>query len=132
MKQRTFGTLARLLMATAVAVGSVACAAGGTFAGLDGASDSVTLRVTNQVGEPVQLRYVFGRAVPTTLGTVRANAQAEYSLRFSRAGDLRLSGDFVERRTGTSNAIMDLQPGDVLDLTINQRKELQLERSSSR
>lgn len=105
-----------------------ACASGSG----GGAADRVTVGVTNQAGEPVQIRYVYGTAVPATLGTVRADAEASFSFMFSRAGDLRLIGEFVERRTGTSNPIMDLRPGDRLELTINQRKELRLARAPTR
>lgn len=115
----------RPMLAAVLFSGALACASGGPP---DLGPDAVTLRVSNGAGEPVLLRYAFGRSVPITLGSVPADGESRFSLRFSRTGDLRIIADFVERRTGTSNPIMDLRPADVLQLTINQRKELRLER----
>ncbi len=122
---RTWGGAALALLA-------VGCSSGGTpGAGFD-ADSGVTVHVHNEVGEPVQLRYVYAGAVPTTLGQVAANGRETFTFRYLQGFDLRLTADFVERRTSSSNPIMDLRPGDVLDLTINQRKELELAQARTR
>ena len=109
-----------MFLALVVVVG---CATGGSGAGSD---SDVTLRVTNEVGEPVMLRYLYRDATAAALGQVAASGTAEFTIRYLQGFDLRITGDFVERRTGSSNPIVDLRPGDVLQLTINPRKELVL------
>ena len=106
----------------------MACASGGEAFGED-AGGGVVLQATNNSGEPVLLRYTFGTAVPVTLGNLRDGAQETYKLRFTNAGDLRVIADFVERRTGTSNPIVDLRPNDRLELVIDGRKQLRLTRA---
>ena len=114
------------------ALWAVGCSSGGSADGEGFAPDDsqITVNATNQSGESVQVRYVYGRANPVVLGTVRDGEQARWTFRHSRAGDLRLTGDFNQRRTATSNALQLLQPGESLTLLINQRRELELSRTS--
>lgn len=107
----------------------VGCGGSSSDGGMSPDGNTVTVRVVNQVQEPVQIRYMYGRSTPSTLGTVAAGAEETYTFRYTGAGDLRLTGEFIERRSGTSNGIEDLSVGDQLILTINQRKELRLEKS---
>ena len=114
------------------ALGMAACSSGGSSDGDGFAPDDsqITVIATNQSGESVLVRYVYGRANPVVLGTVRDGEQERWTFRHSRNGDLRLTGDFNQRRTATSNALQLLQPGESLNLLINQRKELELSRAS--
>ena len=113
-------------------LGVAGCSSGGSSDGEGFAPDDsqITVNATNQSGESVQVRYVYGRANPVVLGTVRDREQARWTFRHSRNGDLRLTGEFNQRRTATCNALQLLQPGESLNLLINQRKELELSRAS--
>jgi hypothetical protein len=125
-------TWARSLSIGALAVLFAITACGGSSSGDSFAPDEgqITVHVTNQLGEPVQIRYVYGRATPSTLGTVSGQSEATFRFRYSGAGDLRLTGEFLDRRSGTSNPIVDLRAGETLEMTIDLRKELRLTRAS--
>jgi hypothetical protein len=88
----------------------------------------ITVHVTNRSADPVQLGYVYGRANPVTLGSVGVGGEEIFRFRYSNNGDLRLTGEFLNRRAGTSNPIVSLRPGESLELTILQSREMRLER----
>jgi len=77
----------------------------------------VTLHVVNQSMEPITLSAMYGVSPATRLGRVPSSGEATFTF-FWRAGDLRIVLDYLENRKGTSNAIVDLRRGDVLELTI--------------
>ena len=72
---------------------------------------------------------MYGSSTRSTLGTVPATSEETFTFLYSAAGDLRLTGDFIQRRTASSNPIQDLRAGDRLVLTINQRGELRLDKA---
>ena len=80
----------------------------------------------NMMQEPVNVRFMYGSMRPSPLGMVGARGELIFRFQYSRAGDLRLTGQFNERISGTSNPIMDLQPGDRLELRIQPTRELRL------
>jgi hypothetical protein len=88
----------------------------------------ITVHVTNLSADPVQIRYVYGRANPVTLGNVGVGGEEVFRFRYSNNGDLRLTGEFLNRRSGTSNPIINLRPAEVLELTVLQSYEMRLER----
>lgn len=77
----------------------------------------VTLHVVNQSIEPITLYAMYGVSPATGLGRVPASGEATFTF-FWRAGELRVVLHYLENRRGTSNGIVDLQRGDVLELTI--------------
>ena len=117
-----------LIVLSVISMASCGASSGGA-GGMSPEGNTVTVRVVNQLQEPVQIRFMYGRSTPSALGTVAGGSEETYTFRYTGAGDLRLTGDFIERRSGTSNGIDDLAVGDRLVLTINQQKELRLEKS---
>lgn len=116
-----------ILLVAAILLG--ACSGGQAGSSEFSPDDSqITVYVTNRSADPVQIRYVYGRANPVTLGLVGVGGEEQFRFRYSNNGDLRLTGEFLNRRTGTSNPIMDLRPGESLDLSILQSREMRLER----
>ena len=77
----------------------------------------VTLHVVNQSIEPITLYAMYGVSPASGLGRVPASGEATFTF-FWRAGDLRIVLHYLENRRGSSNAIVDLQRGDVLALLI--------------
>lgn len=77
----------------------------------------VTLHVVNQSIEPITLYAMYDVSPATGLGRVSGSGEATFTF-FWRAGDLRIVLQYLENRRGTSNAIVDLNRGDVLELLI--------------
>lgn len=77
----------------------------------------VTLHVVNQSIEPISLYSMYDVSPASGLGQVPASGEATFTF-FWRAGELRIVLNYVGNRRSTSNGIVDLQRGDVLELQI--------------
>lgn len=106
---------------------SLACASGQPGQGIEPDESDITVHAVNRVGQQVTVYAMYDVAPARRLGVVRADAEATFRF-FYQAGELRIVVDYPERRTVTSNGIVDLQPGDVLDLTISFSQGPRLER----
>ena len=71
----------------------------------------------HRVGAQVPVYAMYDRAPARRVGVVPVDGEATFRF-FYQTGDLRMVVEYPER-TVTSNGIVNLQPGDVLDLTIS-------------
>ncbi|UCC72311.1 MAG: hypothetical protein JSV86_18385 [Gemmatimonadota bacterium] len=108
---------------------SLACASGQPGQGIEPDDSDITVHAVNRVGSQVTVYAMYDTAPARRVGVVPADAEATFKL-FYQTGDLRMVVDYPERRRVTSNGIVDLQPGDVLDLTISVSQGPRLVRRS--
>jgi hypothetical protein len=106
---------------------SLGCAGGQSGRGIEPDESDIIVHAVNQVGQQVAVYAMYDTAPARRVGTIPADAEATLRF-FYQAGELRMVVDYPDRRTVTSNGIIDLQRGDVLDLTITLSQGPRLER----
>lgn len=104
-------TLAAMTLLTALGCG------GAQQSQVPNPEQEVTLHVVNQSIEPITLYAMYEVSPATGLGRVPASGEATFTF-FWRAGELRIVLQYLENRRGSSNGIVDLKRGDVLELMI--------------
>jgi hypothetical protein len=97
---------------------SLGCASGQPGQGVEPDESDITVHAVNRVGSQVAVYAMYGTSPARRVGVVPTDGEATFRF-FYQTGDLRMVVDYPERRTVTSNGIVDLKPGDVLDLTIS-------------
>lgn len=105
----------------------IGCAGGQAGQDLEPDASDITVHAVNNVGQQVAVYAMYDVAPARRVGVVPADTTATFRFWY-QAGELRMVVDYPDSRTVTSNAIFDLQPGDVLDLTISLSQGPRLER----
>jgi hypothetical protein len=97
-----------------------ACAGAQSDQAATPSDDDVVVHVINQSSDRVTVSAMYEVGPGMGLGSVPPGSEAAFTF-FWRAGELRMVVDYLERKT-TSNGLVYVDRGDVLELVVTDRE----------
>ena len=99
---------------------AAACAGGQSDQAATPSDDDVVVHVINQSSDHVNVSAMYDVGPGLGLGSVPPGGEAAFAF-YWRAGELRMVVDYLERKS-TSNGLVYVDQGDVLELVITNRE----------
>lgn len=110
----------RSMLIPAALLALTSCAGSQSDQAATPSDDDIIVHVINQSSDRVNVSAMYDVGPGLGLGSVAPGSEAAFSF-FWRAGELRMVVDYLERKT-TSNGLVYVDRGDVLELTISDRE----------
>ncbi len=116
MSRRTIAVAVLCLVPTMFAN----CAGGSPDQAATPGDDDVIVHVINQSADRIMVSAMYDVGTTMGLGSVPPESEAAFAF-FWRAGELRMVVDYLERKA-TSNGLVSVDRGDVLELVVTARE----------
>ena len=115
--------LRRILVVAAVCLVSLlygACGGSPSSQAASPSDDDVIVHVINQSADRITVSAMYDVGTTMGLGSVPPDGEAAFTF-YWRAGELRMVVDYLERKA-TSNGLVAVDRGDVLELVVTARE----------